>query len=198
MDFSTLIGFAVFAMTAAMTPGPNNIMLTSSGATFGFRRSIPHMVGIAIGFSTLATAGGFGLATLFALAPALYPAMKIISIGFLIYLAWKIATSGRMDSKQTAKPLTVWQAAIFQIVNPKSTAVIISAVSTYTSGLDALPLEVTQIVLIFLVATVCSTSTWCLFGTAIGRLLTDRRHLLWFNRVMALLLLASLLPILAT
>lgn len=198
MELSTLIGFAVFAMTAAMTPGPNNIMLTSSGATFGFRRTIPHMVGIAVGFSILATAGGFGLATLFAFMPLLFPVMKIISIGFLLYLAWKIANSGRVGKQEAAAPLTLWQAAAFQIVNPKTMAVIISAVSTYTSGVENLTIEVTQIVLIFLIATVCSTSTWCLFGAAIGRLLTKETHLKLFNRLMALLLLGSMFPILTT
>lgn len=190
------MGFVAFATVAGFTPGPNNVMLTASGANFGFRRSIPHIAGITIGFSILVLAGGFGLAGLFTAVPALYSVMKVLSILFLLYLAWKIATAGRVATAQRDKPLTLWQAAAFQMINPKGVAVIISAVSAYTTDTAGLMGQVLLLFVVFFTVTVGSTSTWCLFGTAIGKLFRKEKSLRIFNMFMAGLLIISLLPIL--
>lgn len=197
MESSSLVGFMVFALVSAFTPGPNNVMLTASGANFGFRRSLPHIIGITAGFCSLVLAGGFGLAALFSALPELYSIMKIASIAFLVYLAWRIANAGQTKGNGPPAPLTFWQAAAFQLVNPKSVAVITSSVSAYTSGAENLTGEVLALLVVFFVVTVGSTCTWCLFGTAIGRLIKNEKNLLRFNWLMAALLLASLVPILA-
>lgn len=196
MDSTTLIGFVTFATVAGFTPGPNNVMLTASGANFGFRRSVPHIAGITIGFSILVLAGGFGLAGLFTALPGLYSLMKILSVLFLLYLAWKIATAGRVETASRDTPLRFWQAAAFQIINPKAVTVIISAVSAYTTQSAALVEQVLVLFVVFFVVSIGSTSTWCLFGTAIGRLFLNAKSLRIFNICMAGLLVLSLVPIL--
>lgn len=197
MDSGTLIGFITFATVAGFTPGPNNVMLTASGANFGFRRSIPHIAGITIGFCLLVLAAGFGLAGLFTAVPGLYNVMKVVSVTFLLYLAWKIATAGRVESAKRGKPLTLWQAAAFQLVNPKAVAVVVSSVSAYTTDDAGLIGQVILLFIVFFTVTIGSTSTWCLFGTAIGKLFLREKSLRVFNIVMASLLVASLFPILS-
>jgi len=195
MDSSTLIAVITFATVTAFTPGPNNLMLAASGANFGFRRSLPHILGIWVGFMSMFLAASFGLASLFALLPALYSILKVLSIMFLLYLAWRIATAGRAESKEKDKPLQLWQAALFQVVNPKGVSVIISTISAYTSGALNVASEITPLAFIFFCTTVSATTSWCLFGTAIARIFTTRRRLRIFNVGMAILLVLSLIPI---
>ena len=194
MDGSTLISFATFAMVAAFTPGPNNVMLAASGANFGFRRTLPHIFGILVGFCGLVVAAGLGLATLFAMMPWLYDMLKVISVLFLCYLAWKIGSAGRAVTKDTDRPLSFFQAASFQLINPKAVTVIISSVTAYTSTAENVSAEVTMLLVVFAAVTICATCTWAVFGTAIAYLLTSQTRLRQFNITMALLLVASLLP----
>ena len=93
MDSAPLISFATFALVAAYSPGPNNVMLAASGANFGFRRTLPHIFGILFGFCSLVVAAGLGLATLFVAIPWLYNVLKVMSVLFLLYLAWKIGSA---------------------------------------------------------------------------------------------------------
>ncbi|MGB1866961.1 MAG: LysE family translocator [Candidatus Puniceispirillaceae bacterium] len=194
MDSSTLISLATFAMVTAFTPGPNNVMLAASGANFGFRRTLPHIFGILVGFCSLVLAAGLGLATLFAMLPWLYDLLKIISFLFLLYLAWKIGSAGRTTTKDKDKPLSFVQAASFQLINPKGIMVIISSVSAYTSTAENVGAEVTILLFVFAIVTFCATCTWTVFGTGIAQLLTSHTRLRQFNVTMALLLVASLLP----
>ena len=198
MDLPTLLSFTLFASVAAFTPGPNNVMLAASGANFGFRASLPHILGVSTGFTLLVVAAGFGLAGLFAALPALYDVLKIISILFLIYLAWKIGSAGRAEGRHRDRPLRFWQGAMFQLVNPKGITVIISSVTAYTSSATSLASEVLVMFIVFAVVTMGSTCIWTLFGMVIGQFLGTERRLRLFNIVMAMLLLASLLPALIT
>ena len=125
MDLQTILSFTLFAAVSAFTPGPNNIMLAASGANFGFRASLPHILGISIGFISLVIGAGFGLANLFAAFPDLYDIMKIFSFMFLIYIAWRIGSAGHAQTQRPSEPLRFWQAAVFQLVNPKGVSVII-------------------------------------------------------------------------
>ena len=194
MDSSTLISFATFAMVAAFTPGPNNVMLAASGANFGFRRTLPHIFGILFGFCSLVVAAGLGLAKLFTLMPWLYDVLKIISVMFLLYLAWKIGSAGHSTTKEKDRPLSFAQAASFQLVNPKAITVIISSVTAYTSTAENVGAEVTTLLIVYATVTICGTCTWAVFGTAIAHLLTGQTRLRQFNITMALLIVASLLP----
>lgn len=194
MDNSTLISFATFAMVAAFTPGPNNVMLAASGANYGFRQTLPHILGILAGFCSLVVAAGLGLATLFEMIPWLYNVLKVISILFLLYLAWKIGSAGRPTTKDKDKPLSFIQAASFQLINPKAITVIISSVTAYTSTAENVAAEVIILLVVFAIMTICATCTWAVFGTTIARVLTSQARLRLFNIAMASLLVFSLLP----
>ena len=194
MDSSTLISFATFAVVAAFTPGPNNVMLAASGANYGFRRTLPHIFGILVGFCSLVVAAGLGLATLFTIMPWLYDFLKVISVLFLLYLAWKIGSAGCATTKHKDRPLSFVQAASFQLINPKSITVIISSVTAFTSTAENVGTEVTILLIVFATVTICATCTWAVFGTAIAHLLTSQTRLRQFNIIMSLLLVASLLP----
>ena len=194
MDSPTLISFATFAMVSAFTPGPNNVMLAASGANYGFRRTLPHIFGILVGFCSLVVAAGLGLATLFTIMPWLYDFLKVISVLFLLYLAWKIGSAGCATTKHKDRPLSFVQAASFQLINPKSITVIISSVTAFTSTAENVGAEVTILLVVFATVTICATCTWTVFGTAIAHLLTSQTRLRQFNITMSLLLVASLLP----
>lgn len=198
MDSPTIVSFTLFASVSAFTPGPNNIMLAASGANFGFRASLPHILGVSVGFISLVIAAGFGLASLFAALPNLYDVMKIISFIFLIYLAWRIGSAGRAQTQRPNEPLKFWQAAIFQLVNPKGVSVIISSVTAYTSSATAVASEVLVLFVVFSFVTVGSTITWTLFGLVIGQVLNTPKRLRLFNITMASLLLISLIPVTIT
>ena len=194
MDNGTLISFATFALVAAYSPGPNNVMLAASGANFGFRRTLPHIFGILFGFCSLVVAAGLGLVTLFVVIPWLYNVLKVMSVLFLLYLAWKIGSAARATTQARPKPLSFVQAASFQLINPKAITVIISSVTAYTSTAENVGAEVTILLVVFATATICATCTWAVFGTAIANLLNNKNRLHQFNITMALLLLASLFP----
>ena len=173
-------------------------MLAASGANFGFRASLPHILGVAVGFISLVIAAGFGLASLFAVFPNLYDIMKIISFMFLIYLAWRIGSAGQAQTQRHNKPLRFWQAAVFQLVNPKGVSVIISSVTAYTSSATTVAGEVFVLFVVFFFVTVGSTFTWTLFGLVIRQVLNTQKRLRLFNVTMAILLLISLLPVFIT
>ena len=181
-------------MVSAFTPGPNNLMLAASGANFGFRRTLPHIFGILVGFCSLLVAAGLGLTKLFGIVPWLYDVLKVISVLFLLYLAWKIGSAGRATTKDKDRPLSFVQAASFQLVNPKANTVIISSVTAYTSTAENVGAEVTLLLVVFSAATIFATCTWAVFGIAIAHFLTSQTRLSQFNITMALLLVASLLP----
>lgn len=195
MDNTAIAGLIIFSLSAAFTPGPNNVMLTSSGATFGFRRTLPHILGIAAGFAALAVAGGFGLAGLMKAVPQLHLALKLFGIVFLLYLAWKIGTATRAKATGSSRPLSFLQAAAFQWINPKGVTLLASAIVAYSTGPDNIVADLTLMVPIFVGATLSSACTWCLFGSLIGRFLREDIALRRFNIAMATLLLVSMAPI---
>ena len=184
MDLPTILSFTLFAFVSAFTPGPNNMMLASSGANFGFRASLPHISGVSAGFTSLLIAAGFEL----------YNILKVISFFFLVYLALKIGTAGRAQARHHDQPIGFWQAAMFQLVNPKGVSVIISSVTAYTSSANAVVSEVFILFVVFSFVTIGSTCTWTLFGMIIGQILNTEKKLRLFNCIMAALLFASLLP----
>ena len=195
METPNLVAVITFAMVTAFTPGPNNLMLAASGANFGFRRTLPHIAGITIGFLTVFLAASAGLASLFATLPQLYDLLKILSVLFLIYLAWRIGSAGQTERPDRDRPLRFTEAALFQAVNPKGVSVIISTVSAYTSDAVSITSEISVLLTIFALTTVGATTSWCLFGTAISLVLNTRRKLQLFNVIMAFLLILSLIPI---
>lgn len=195
MTTDSLLAFIVFAFVTSVTPGPNNLMLMASGANFGFRRTVPHMLGVGIGFSLMVLLVGAGLMGVFEAYPASYTVLKLVSVGYLLYLAYKIATaSAPRGDAATGTPLTFLQAVLFQWVNPKAWAMALTAVSVYapTQSLTA----VAGIALIFGAINLPTVSTWTVLGQQLRRVLRKPLWLRAFNGLMAGLLVLSLVPFL--
>jgi threonine/homoserine/homoserine lactone efflux protein len=193
-----LPALVAFAAVMSFTPGPNNVLVTASGANFGFRRSLPLILGITIGFALMIAIIGAGAAGVFVAYPALHEAMKYAGAAYLLYLAWRIARGGHLRADEGGKrPLTFLEAAAFQWINPKGWVFAIGSLSAFTTVGGDLLAEVALIVAVIAVACLAAIATWCAFGVAIGRLLTSDRALAIFNGSMAALLALSVVAVFA-
>ncbi len=190
--FTALVGFA---FVSSITPGPNNLMLLASGANFGFRRTVPHMLGISLGHLLMIVLVGLGLIRLFEMYPTLHTAMKIASIAYLLYLAWKIANAAPpREGEAGGTPMTFLQAAAFQWVNPKAWFMALTAISVYAP--ETTLWAVVLVASAFASVNLPSVSTWTLLGVQMRRVLTNHVRLRLFNWTMAALLVGSLVLIL--
>ena len=196
MSHSLLIAFVLFATVMFFTPGPNNIMLLSSGLTYGFRPTIPHIMGITIGFAFMVGAVGVGLGAVFIAYPVLQTILKYLGVAYLIYLAAMIAMAepSAPDQDNGRGPMTFWGAAMFQWVNAKGWVMVIGTITAY-AAIASFPWNIAIQVAISLVLGALSCTAWALFGTALRPVLTSQRAVRAFNIVMAVLLLASLYPV---
>eukprot|EP01037_Dinobryon_pediforme_P013847 gene13847-13963_t len=195
MNFTLLPALLLFAFVTSITLGPNNLMLLTSGVNFGFRRTIPHMLGIGIGFTVMVAAIGLGLAQIFIIWPLAYTVLKFGGTLYMLWLAWKISQSGPVEGGKTiGQPMTFLQAAAFQWVNPKAWIMAISAISTYTVG--GTVAGVLLVAGTFGAVNLPCVSSWALFGTAMRKVLGNPQKVRLFNAAMAILLVASLYPIL--
>ncbi|WP_170765593.1 LysE family translocator [Ruegeria lacuscaerulensis] len=195
MTHDIFLALIAFAFVSSITPGPNNLMLMASGANFGFRRTIPHMLGIGLGFTFMVLLVGAGLVQLFDRYPISYTALKVASVIYLLYLAWKIAHAAPVKGKTAAgEPMTFLQAAAFQWVNPKAWAMALTATTAYTP--DQTLTAIVIVALVFGAVNLPSVSTWTVLGQQMARILTNPHRLLVFNWTMAALLVASLYPVL--
>ena len=191
-NFLPLLGFVIVATT---TPGPNNIMVMASGANSGLSRTMPHILGIAFGFPVMIVALGLGLEAAFKALPELYDILKWIAFAYMLYLAWRVANAGRPRlEEEGGRPLGILGAAAFQWVNPKAWAIIIGALALFTTPSGNQFLEIGLMALLFGLVCIPNGIVWALFGTAIARFLADDRHRRIFNIVMAVLLIASVVP----
>ncbi|WP_283194348.1 LysE family translocator [Rhizobium sp. AN80A] len=196
MPLDTFLALLLFAFTTSITPGPNNMMLFTSGVNFGFRRTIPHMIGIGAGFFSLLIGVGLGLGAVLHTVPAVYTALKFAGGAYLVWIAWKIATSRSLsEGKDVVKPMSFLSAAAFQWVNPKAWVMAVTAMATYTIQ-DIYFVSVLIVGLAFALVNVPSVSTWAGFGSALRDWLSDPVRLKWFNITMAVLLVLSLWPML--
>jgi threonine/homoserine/homoserine lactone efflux protein len=191
-----LLSYTTFCLIMATTPGPNNMMVLASGVRFGTRRSLPLILGITAGMAVLFGATGSGLGAAFAALPALAVALRLLSAAFLLWLAWKIATAGPLKrDHDDLQVLGFPTGVVFQWINPKSWAAAMTAASTYLPA-DAGAATIGAGAAIIALAALFATTLWLTFGLLISRFLTEPRRAHAFNIVMALLLLASTLPIL--
>ena len=195
MTFELLAALSVFAFVSSITPGPNNLMLMASGANFGFTRTIPHMLGIGIGFMVMTGLVGLGLIQIFDVVPYSYTALKVFSVLYMSWLAWKIANAAAPEGgKSGGTPLTFLQAAGFQWVNPKAWAMALTAITAYAPERDLV--SILWVTVVFGLINLPSVSTWTVLGQQMQRVLTNPLRLKVFNITMAVLLMASLYPIL--
>jgi threonine/homoserine/homoserine lactone efflux protein len=196
MSHSLLIAFIVFAAVMFFTPGPNNIMVLSSGLTYGFRPTVPHIAGITFGCAFMVGAVGLGFGTIFVAYPVLQTILKYAGAAYLIYLAAVIAMSEPVTPGQDngRGPMTFWGAVLFQWVNVKGWVMVIGTITAY-AGIASFPWNIVIQVVLSLLLGVVSTSIWTLSGSSLRSFMTSPRAVRAFNIAMAALLLASLYPV---
>ncbi|MBP9183385.1 MAG: LysE family translocator [Fuscovulum sp.] len=195
MTFDLVIALLGFALVTSVTPGPNNMMLLASGVNFGFRRTVPHMLGISAGHSLMVFLVGLGIAGLFRAFPLSVTMLKVASVGYMLWLAWKIARAGAPgEGAARARPMTFLQAAAFQWVNPKAWAMALGAVTAYVATPSAT--AYLAVAATFAAVNLPSVSLWAAAGQGLRRWLDAPARLRAFNWTMAALLVVSLYPVL--
>ena len=197
MDFNTAIALMGFAFVMSASPGPANFLLLSSGANFGFRRSLPLVLGISLGFLTMVFFVGLGVGKLLQENPSVSLALKFICAAYVIWLAVRIARSGStaVSDKPVSEPISFVQAALFQLVNPKAWVVAIVVTVSYTQPANHLP-SLIALITVFAVVNLPAISMWAVFGVALSRFISDDRKMRVFNIAMAILLVGSIMAIL--
>lgn len=195
MTYDILVALAVFAFVSSITPGPNNLMLMASGANYGFRRTIPHMLGIGIGFVVMILLVGGGLIQVFDAYPITHTLLKAVSVVYLLWLAWRIAAAAPAETGgATGTPMTFLQAAAFQWVNPKAWTMALTAITAYTP--DRSFQSIVIVGLVFGAINLPSVGSWTILGQQMARILQSPARLRAFNWLMAGLLIGSLYPVL--
>ncbi len=197
MDISA--AFLLFVVSAAFTPGPNNIMIMTSGLNYGVRSSLPHLLGICFGVPTMFLAVGFGLSFIFEQYLWVHALVQLSGVIYLFYLAWAIANSepdslGGAGGNST-KPLSFVQAALFQWVNPKAWMMGTGAIAAFSTVGGNVNAQILTMALVFFLMAIPSAGVWLVFGASLKRVFSQRTHLVIFNRCMAALLVLSVLPI---
>ncbi|SLN31785.1 Cysteine/O-acetylserine efflux protein [Aquimixticola soesokkakensis] len=195
MTYALAFALLTFTFVSTITPGPNNLMLMASGANFGYRRSLPHMAGVTIGFTTMVALIGLGLGEVFTRWPQLHTVLKGLALIYMLWLAWKIAhASAPKDKGPSARPMRFLTAVSFQWVNPKAWAMGLTAIAAYAP--DATWQSALWVAAAFGLVSFPLISLWTIAGTKLRLLLTNARRLATFNWTMAGLLVFSLIPIL--
>lgn len=201
MSYEIFLALLGFAFVSSVTPGPNNTMLMASGANFGLWRTVPHMLGVGIGFMVMIVLVGLGLMQIFDAFPITNTVLKIVSVIYLIWLAWKIATAAPKlpDAPDTGgTPLTFLQAAAFQWVNPKAWTMAVYAITNFATDPDGNRslLTVGLVAVAFGLVNIPCVGSWTILGQQMRRFLTSPTRLRGFNWTMAVLLVLTLVPIL--
>jgi threonine/homoserine/homoserine lactone efflux protein len=196
VNIEIILALVLFAFASSISPGPNNLMLMSSGANFGFRKTLPHMMGVGLGFTLMVALVGMGVMQVFDLYPASYMILKWCSIVYLVYLSYKVATSAPPENKRAnkAKPFSFIQAVLFQWVNPKAWTMALTSIGIYAPDRDVK--SVIIVALVFGAVNLPSISVWVVLGQKLQKILSSVKRLRIFNGIMAFLLLASLYPVL--
>jgi threonine/homoserine/homoserine lactone efflux protein len=194
---SALPAGMLFVAVTTITPGPNNTMLLASGVNFGFRRTVPHMLGISVGLVVLMLSAGFGLGAVFRRVPVLYNVLETASVAYLLYLAWKIGSSGELKLRAGEhRPMRFHEAIAFQWVNPKAWMMVLTAATTIRLSADFSANTVVMAALFSLIGLPC-IGVWAAFGTGVRGFLSNPLRLRAFNMAMALALLVSMYPLFA-
>jgi Putative threonine efflux protein len=209
MTTELFASLCLFAFVTSITPGPNNAMLFASGVNYGIRRTVPHLLGVTLGFTFMQLALGLGVGFVFEAVPGLYPTLRALGFAYLLYLAWRIATStpppslaeaqpagapkGEVVAAAAARPMTFLEASAFQWVNPKAVMMCVTAASTYAQP-DKPVMGALMVAGVFFFAGMPCVALWAMLGSALRGFLQDRNRLRAFNIAMAVLLVASMAP----
>jgi len=179
-----------------MTPGPNNIMLLSSGLTYGYKKTIPHILGVVIGFPLMTMFVGLGLGEVFKIYPFIFTILKIVGLLYLLWLAWKIANSTPKfkENDENSKPLKFIPIILFQWINPKNWIKVITAMSVYVTSVENATTQIIVITIIFFLTVLVSANTWAVSGVILKKLIKSDVGIRRFNIIMAILLVLSIVP----
>lgn len=190
------LAFCLFALVSTITPGPNNLMVMASGLSYGFRRTLPHLLGVAVGFAVMVFATGFGIRALFAQYPGLQLVLKLSATLYFLWMAYQLCMTqpGGAAGSAAGKPMSFLGAAAFQWINPKAWVMALSALGAYLSNAST-PLDVALLAAVYGVLCLPCVGAWAAFGTQLNHVLKTPGKVMWFNRVVAVLLLLSLYPI---
>lgn len=180
-----LSALMLFVLVTTLTPGPNNILLTASGANFGFRRTVPHMLGIWAGFATLILAAGLGIGAVLLADPRLHGLLKVIGAAYMLWLAWGLLRAGTVAEAGSGRPMSFVAAALFQYANPKAWLMAVGAIAAFTTPGGNYAAELALIIAAFAVFGPPCNSLWVLFGQGVARFLRDDAARRGFNCVMA-------------
>ena len=187
------LSIALFWIVAAYTPGPNNVVASYSGFNFGIKKTIPHILGVTLGFTSLVIALTFGLVNIFKLFPLIQIVLKYLGSFFLIYLAYKISFSKSSTEKKSENPISFLDTFIFQFLNPKGVLIGIIIVSTYVEYGDNYLNYATQIVLFAFIISLSSITFWTFVGKYLRKFATNEKFIKYFNYAMSSLLLLSII-----
>ena len=194
--FNLLASIFMFSFATSLTPGPNNIMLLSSGLTFGYKKTVPHMLGVVIGFPLMTICVGLGLGEFFLLFPFCFTILKFMGILYILWLAWKIANSSPKfeRSDQNTKPLKFIPILLFQWVNIKNWMKIVTAMAVYITAVENAFSQIIVISVIFFITVLVSANSWVLGGVALKKIIKSDVGIKRFNIVMGILLILSMYP----
>ena len=193
MTLEQLAAFTIFAVVTSITPGPNNVMLTATGANVGVRRGLPHVLGVSLGFALMVFLVAAGAGAAFIENPSVMWWLRLVGIAVLLWLAWKIATAGRAGSEERERPIGFLEAVAFQWVNPKAWLICASAVGSFLDANESALIQAALFGMIFVVAGMPCMFVWLGFGAAMQRFLRTDSALRAFNITMALVLAATAL-----
>ncbi|WP_428774799.1 LysE family translocator [Vibrio sp.] len=195
MDY--LFAVVLFAISSSVTPGPNNIMVMTSGVNFGIRKSLPLLTGICVGFTAMLLLVGLGFSQLFELFPGLHFIIKCVGVLYLLYLAYLIASSAGMASSNIqSKPFSFMKGALFQWVNAKAWVVATGAIAAFTSAGTSFFSQNIMIAATFFVVSFPCVGVWLAFGSMLKNILSSSSRRKWFNVTMSGLLVLSVFPVL--
>lgn len=192
----SLIPLALFAFVSSITPGPNNIMLASSGLRFGFARSIPHVLGVSLGFAAMLAACALGVGGIILALPWLHVVLKLAGSGYLLYLAWQLRDlSLKPGVTAGQRPMTLLGAAVFQFANPKAWLMAITGVAAFMPAMPSVALAILLFCLVFSGVNLPCVSLWAATGAGLRRYLDQPRWQRLFCAVMVGLTLYSAMAI---
>lgn len=193
---ASLASLVIFCFVMSATPGPNNMMVMASGARYGVQRTLPHMLGAAVGFPVMLVLIGAGFGALILASPVVHGTLEAIAILFVLWIAWRIATAGAPhEVADSARPLNFFEAALFQWINPKAWAIALVAVALYAEGRSPFWANLALISAVFLLACLLSLAGWAALGRGAGRLFRTERQFRLFNGAMAALLVLAMIPL---
>lgn len=191
-----LFPLALFAFVSSITPGPNNIMLTSSGIVFGFRRTIPHMLGVTFGFGVMLLLCAAGIGSLILAVPAAHVMLKVMGSAYLLYLAWQLRSIAfQKNTSADARPMSFLGASLFQFANPKAWVMAVTGVAAFLPTLQPVWLAIALFCLVFCAINLPCIVVWAGTGATLRRYLTQPKWQRAFCVVMILLTVYSALAI---